>query len=260
MGSRPLAMAASSAVMTAISEGFGISEVQRSFGHSSRVTAPLSGNPQTLKEKLMFNIRWLTGLTGLALSLAAFLGFFSSLISLSLSGVIFTAYLCPIGLMVAVTEAEMFCYKTVIGHFPILRTHAGRGFSYIFIGGLALSVDSFLCMLSGLALLGEAGASIAFAKSRDQIEGVSSYENVTQEEDLAMANPVPAVPTAPLFQQPQQRPPPAATAKFCPAPTCTRQTRFTRSTTRIRWLPVCSCMQLMYKTSSLSGAQQGGCM
>merc|ERR1712023_136444 len=68
-------MAASSAVMTAISEGFGISEVQRNFGHSSRVTAPLSGNPQTLKEKLMFNIRWLTGLTGLALSLAAFLGF-----------------------------------------------------------------------------------------------------------------------------------------------------------------------------------------
>ena len=49
-------MAASTESMAA-AMGFGISEVQRSFGRSSQVTAPISGNPQTLKEKLMYNIR-----------------------------------------------------------------------------------------------------------------------------------------------------------------------------------------------------------
>jgi FtsH-binding integral membrane protein len=110
-------------------------EVHSLSGETSQNTAPTTGEPKTCKQKVMQNVRWVTALTGLGLVVAAIFSFLSSVLSFSISGIILCIYLCPIGFIISITELEKFFYARVIQQFPILRTHVGRGFAYIFIAG-----------------------------------------------------------------------------------------------------------------------------
>jgi len=134
---------------------------------SSQDTAPTTGNPKGCKQKVMQNVRWVTALTGLGLVIAALFSFVSSLLSFSLSGVILCVYLCPIGFIISITETEKFFYATVIEKFPILRTHVGRGISYIFIAGLTISVGTIACWIVGVTLLLEGVVSIMFHYNKE---------------------------------------------------------------------------------------------
>eukprot|EP00658_Telonema_sp_P-2_P075688 TRINITY_DN6535_c0_g1_i2.p1 TRINITY_DN6535_c0_g1~~TRINITY_DN6535_c0_g1_i2.p1 ORF type:complete len:293 (+),score=69.64 TRINITY_DN6535_c0_g1_i2:134-1012(+) len=135
---------------------------------SSDVTAPMSQEePKSCKQKVMKNVRWITALTGIGLVVAAIFSFLSCILSFSFSGIILCVYLCPIGIAITITETEKFFYQRVVGFFPILRTHVGRGFSYIFIAGLTISVGTISCWIVGLTLLAEGIVSIMFHYNKE---------------------------------------------------------------------------------------------
>lgn len=120
----------------------------------------------------------MTALTGLGLVVAAIFSFLSSVVSFSFSGIILCVYLCPIGVIITITETEKFFYARVIKAFPILRTHVGRGFSYIFIAGLTISVNTIACWIVGITLLAEGIVSIAFHYNKDPKEPDQEEQNM----------------------------------------------------------------------------------
>jgi len=128
----------------------------------------------------MKNIRWVTALTGLGLVIAAIFSFLSSVISFSLSGIILCIYLCPIGIIISITETQKFFYERVVGMFPILRTHTGRGFSYIFVAGLTISVNTIACWIVGFVLLLEGVISLwyHFVKDKDAAPNDTQMESI----------------------------------------------------------------------------------
>jgi len=154
---------------------------------SSQDTAPTTGNPKGCKQKVMQNVRWVTALTGLGLVIAALFSFVSSLLSFSLSGVILCVYLCPIGFIISITETEKFFYATVIEKFPILRTHVGRGISYIFIAGLTISVGTIACWIVGVTLLLEGVVSIMFHYNKEP-KGSQDCQDVSSAQLLLFAD------------------------------------------------------------------------
>lgn len=130
----------------------------------------------------MKNIRWLTALTGLGLCVAAVFSFLSCVVSFSLSGLILCVYLFPIGLIIAITETEKFAYERVVKAFPMLKSHTGRGLTYVFVAGLTLSVGTLACYIVGGVLLAEGVMSIAYHHAKDKTTPAATSSN----QDFAM--------------------------------------------------------------------------
>merc|ERR1712166_1219756 len=120
---------------------------------SASTGTSLFGQAKTMKQKVMKNVRWVTALTGLGLCVAAVFSFLSCLLSFSLSGIILCVYLCPIGIIITITETEKMFYGRVIEYFPLLTSHTGRGIAYVLVAGLTLSVGTLACYIVGFVLL-----------------------------------------------------------------------------------------------------------
>merc|ERR1711865_231683 len=176
---------------------------------SSLSTSPLSNEPTTCKQKVMKNVRWVTALTGLGLCVAAVFSFLSCLLSFSLSGIILCVYLCPIGIIISITETEKMFYGRVIEYFPLLTSHTGRGIAYVFVAGLTISVGTLACYIVGFVLLAEGLVSIFYHFLKDdKNEGAEDTQLDTLESGN---NSIEAPQTTPFNNSgPQALPPPAA--------------------------------------------------
>merc|ERR1712166_1723524 len=156
---------------------------------SASTGTSLFGQAKTMKQKVMKNVRWVTALTGLGLCVAAVFSFLSCILSFSFSGIILCVYLCPIGIIISITETEKFFYQSVIEKFPILRTHTGRGFTYIFIAGLTISVNTIACWIVGVTLLVEGIVSIMFHYNKDPKEQNAPMHSIESGNPPAIAGP-----------------------------------------------------------------------
>merc|ERR1711865_309862 len=154
---------------------------------SSLSTSPLSNEPTTCKQKVMKNVRWVTALTGLGLCVAAVFSFLSCLLSFSLSGLILCVYLCPIGIIISITETEKMFYGRVIEYFPLLTSHTGRGIAYVLVAGLTLSVGTLACYIVGFVLLAEGLVSIFYHFLKDKTEGDEGAQD-TQLDSIESGN------------------------------------------------------------------------
>merc|ERR1711865_531288 len=147
---------------------------------SASTGTSLFGQAKTMKQKVMKNVRWVTALTGLGLCVAAVFSF-------SLSGIILCVYLCPIGIIITITETEKMFYGRVIEYFPLLTSHTGRGIAYVLVAGLTLSVGTLACYIVGFVLLAEGLVSIFYHFLKDKTEGDEGAQD-TQLDSIESGN------------------------------------------------------------------------
>merc|ERR1711865_406757 len=155
---------------------------------SASTGTSLFGQAKTMKQKVMKNVRWVTALTGLGLCVAAVFSFLSCLLSFSLSGIILCVYLCPIGIIITITETEKMFYGRVIEYFPLLTSHTGRGIAYVLVAGLTLSVGTLACYIVGFVLLAEGLVSIFYHFLKDKTDDDDAAAQDTQLDSLEYGN------------------------------------------------------------------------
>merc|ERR1712166_620502 len=140
---------------------------------SASTGTSLFGQAKTMKQKVMKNVRWVTALTGLGLCVAAVFSFLSCLLSFSLSGIILCVYLCPIGIIITITETEKMFY--------------GRVIAYVLVAGLTLSVGTLACYIVGFVLLAEGLVSIFYHFLKDKTGGDEGAQD-TQLDSIESGN------------------------------------------------------------------------
>jgi len=149
--------------------------------------------------KFMFVVRLATAASGIALFGAMLFSIFYYVVTFSLTCLIISIYLTPVGMIIFVVEWRKYFYPKVIEYFPFLQYTMGRALLYLFVAGQCLALESTWGYVLGAFFLavGAFGLFYAFTKEK------KTSANGARTEDVGTGQPNPQTMSSPAPTYPQ---------------------------------------------------------
>jgi len=132
--------------------------------------------------KAMRYIRLVTAVAGIAMFACMLFSILYYVFTFSLTCIIISIYLTPIGCVIFVVEWRKFFYEKVIYQLPFLRTTLGRSLLYIFVAGQCLALESTWGYIFGAYFVTVGGIGAFFYCTKEH--GKAPQEAHTQLPDV----------------------------------------------------------------------------